>query len=344
MTIRVLRAGVLTTVQDLGRPGLQHQAIVPGGVMDTVSHRLANALVGNNDGCATLEIALAGPELAFAQNTLIALHGARFEPRLDGVAMPVSRPVLVPAGARLSIGSAIEGAFGYLAIAGGIDVPVVLGSRSTYLAAAFGGLAGKPLAAGAQLPLVPGAAALAVARFARVVRSATATIVGGSQAKSVRWFAPLLTLPATHPLVLRVVDGVHAALFDETSRQAFFGERWQVTGESNRMGYRLSGPRLALAAQREIASQSVCFGTVQVPSSGQPIVLMADRQTTGGYPRIAEVIAADLPRLAQASPGKEALRFERATLDTADAARGALAKRVADVIERLRWEYRDEHD
>ena len=342
MTIRVLRAGALATVQDLGRPGRQHQAIVPGGAMDMVSHRLANAIVGNPGDCATLEMALSGPELRFETDALIALHGARFEPLLDGAPMPVARPVLVTAGATLRIGSVQEGLFGYLAVAGGIDVPPVLGSRSTHLAAAFGGLDGKPARSGATLPLQADAAALAAARYRQVTRSGAVRPVAGSAAKSVRWFVPMLTLPATEPLVLHVVDGAHAAQFDDASRQAFLGERWQVSAESDRMGYRLSGRRLVLGTPLEIASQAVCFGTVQVPPSGQPIVLMADRQTTGGYPRIAEVIAADLPRLAQAAPRKSALRFERVTLEAADAARGALLRRVDELVERLRWEYRDE--
>ncbi len=337
MTIRVLRAGPLATVQDLGRPGLQHHAIVPGGAMDPVSHRIANALVGNPGECATLEFALVGPELRFELDTLIAVHGARFDAHVDGAPLPLARPVLVAAGATVTLGAAVEGSFGYLAVAGGIDVPRVLGARSTHLAAVFGGLDGKVLAANASLPLVADVTNRSNDRFARIARSGATTIK--HRARSVRWFAPMVSLPPTDPLVLRVVDGVHAARFDDVSRQAFFGDAWQVAAESNRMGYRLSGPRLALAAPLEIASQSVCFGTVQVPVSGQPIVLMADRQTTGGYPRIAEVIAADLPRLAQASPRKSVLRFERVTLEAADAARGAMVRRVDEVIERLRWEF-----
>ena len=342
MTIRVLRAGLLATVQDLGRPGMQHLAIVPGGVMDAVSHRLANALVGNDGDAATLEVALAGPELLFERDVLVAFHGARFEPQLDGVPMPVSRPVLVRAGSQVRLGRAVEGAFAYLAVAGGFAVPVVLGSRSTYLPGGFGGLNGRAVTAGVELPVAADAAELASVRFAQLARSGRTVAVGSTPATTVRWSCPLLTLPTTHPAVVRVVDGVHAEFFDKKSRASFLGERWRVVPESNRMGYRLSGPTLALAAPREIMSQGVCFGTVQVPASGQPIVLMADRQTTGGYPRIAEVVWADIPRVAQVAPGSAALRFERVTLDAADAARGELVQRVNDIIERLRWEFGDE--
>jgi biotin-dependent carboxylase-like uncharacterized protein len=344
MTVRVLRSGVLATVQDLGRSGLQHLAIVPGGAMDPVSHRIANALVGNVRDCATLEFALAGPELAFDRDALIALHGARFEPRLDGAPMPVARPVLVRAGATLRIGRAAEGAFGYLAVAGGIDVPVVLGGRSTFLPGGFGGLNGRAVSAGAAIPLADDVVALSEARFARVVRGGRTGEVSGSGARSVRWFAPMLTLAATDPLVVRVVDGVHAELFEDAARAALTAERWRVAPDSNRMGYRLLGPKLALRAPKDIVSQAVCLGTVQVPGGGQPIVLMADHQTTGGYPRIAEVISADMPRLAQAAPGAAAVRFERVGLAEADAARSDLARRVDDLLERLRWEFGDEND
>lgn len=341
MTIRVLRAGALATVQDLGRPGMQHLAIVPGGAMDAVSHRVANALVGNDQRAATLEIALAGPVLAFDCDALIALHGARFDAEVDGRPLPASRPVLVRAGARVRIGAATEGAFGYLAVAGGVDVPPVLASRSTYLSGGFGGAGGSAVAAGTELPLAPEGSNLSLARFAALGRHARTVDVGGT-ASTVRWAAPGLTLPESEPITIRAVDGVHAEWFDKDSRAAFVRERWRIAPASNRMGYRLSGSTLALQAAREIVSQPVCLGTVQVPAGGQPIVLMADRQTTGGYPRIAEVIAADIARLAQAAPGRSAVRFDRVTLDAADAAREAASRRVSELIERLRWEFGDE--
>ena len=340
--IRVLRTGALVTVQDLGRPGMQHLAIAPGGAIDAASHRVANALVGNEEDAATLEIALAGPVLEFADDVLIALHGARFETELDGGALPASRPVLVRCGARLRIGAATEGVFGYLAVAGGIAVPEVLASRSTYLSAGFGGVGGAALTAGSELPLVSDAAELSRARFAALGRHTHTVDVAATTAASVRWSAPAMTLPETEPIVIRVVDGVHAEWFDKESRALFVRERWRVAPASNRMGYRLTGSALALEVPREIASQPVCFGTVQVPAGGQPIVLMADRQTTGGYPRIAEVVTADVARLAQAAPGRATVRFERATLDAADAARELATRRVDELLERLRWEFGDE--
>ena len=341
MSVRVLRPGVLATVQDLGRRGLQHLGIVPGGAMDPISHRLANALVGNRADMATLEIALSGPELLIGCDALVALHGARFAAEIDGVPVPQSRPVLLPSGARLRVGRATAGCFGYLAVAGGLQVDPVLGSHSTYLAGGFGGWRGKSLRRGAEVPFAADADALAKARFARLTTRHRAVTV--ARCETVRWLAPDVTLPEHDESVIRTVAGIHAALFDKAARDRFFGERWHIAPDSNRMGLRLLGPRLALVRPGEILSQATCLGTVQVPPAGQPIVLMADHQTTGGYPRIAEVIAADAPRLAQLRPGAT-VRFAEATLAEADAAREALCTRVDQLVERVLWEYGDEGD
>ncbi len=340
MTVKVLRPGALATLQDLGRRGLQHLAIVPGGAMDPVAHRVANALVGNRGDAATLEIAVSGPELLFERGALVALAGARFDAWIDGAAFPGARPALVRAGARLRIGRATAGAFAYLAVAGGFDVAPVLGSRSTYLPGHFGGLDGRLVAAGASLPLAAAADGLGRARFARAIRKRREVVLAGGAARSVSWFAPNLTVPTTEPAIGRAVEGVHAALFTDAARAAFYGERWRVAPDSNRMGYRLLGPKLELVTPTEIVSQATCLGTVQVPAGGQPIVLMVDHQTTGGYPKLAELIGADAPLIAQVPPGG-AVRFVATKLDEADAARAALAQRAAELIERILWEFGD---
>jgi antagonist of KipI len=341
MSVRVLRPGALATVQDLGRRGLQHLGIVAGGAMDPASHRIANALVGNQADAATLEVALSGPELAFDGDALVALYGARFAADVDGTSLPQARPVLVRAGARVRITRAEAGCFAYLAVAGGIDVPEVLGSRSTYLSGGFGGWRGRLIERGAVLPLGADAAGLAAARFARATRRRRPVAAG--RCETVAWFAPAATLPEHDAPVVRTVEGLHAGLFGDTARAAFYAEPWRVAPDSNRMGFRLLGPRLELAAPVEILSQATCLGTVQVPPAGQPIVLMADHQTTGGYPKIAEAIAADTPLLAQLAPGAT-LRFAPATLAEADAAREALRTRVDALVERILWEFGDESD
>jgi biotin-dependent carboxylase-like uncharacterized protein len=343
MTVRVLRPGTLATLQDLGRGGMQHLGIVPGGAMDPVSHRIANALVGNRDDVATLEVAVSGPELLFERAALVAFAGARFEASIGDAPFPGSRPVLVRAGARLRFGRAAEGCFGYLAVAGGFDAAIVLGSRSTYLPGAFGGLDGRPLSSGAVLSLGADVEALSARRFERGTRKQRAVDLAHGAGRTVRWLAPSLTLPATEPAVARAVEGVHAALFADAARAAFYGDPWRIAPDSNRMGYRLVGPVLERVAPTEIVTQATCLGTVQVPASGQPIVLMADHQTTGGYPKIAEVIAADVPALAQVSPGRP-VRFAPVKLDEADAVRESLARRVSEVVERILWEFEDEDD
>jgi antagonist of KipI len=343
MTVRVLRPAALASVQDLGRTGHQHLGIVPGGAMDPVSHRIANALVGNRDDAATVEIALSGPELLFTRDALVALYGARFAATLDAAAMPQSRPVLVRAGARLRIGRVEAGCFGYLATAGGFDVPVVLGSRSTYLPGKFGGWHGSVLARDAELPLAQDVEAVSAARLTRASRRREHRASILERGQTVAWFAPALTLSDTDLPVIRVVQGLHHELFDRVSRSAFLDEAWRVAPDSNRIGFRLLGPKLELAAPVEILSQATCLGTVQVPPGGQPIVLMADHQTTGGYPKIAEAISADVPILGQRPPGGT-LRFSAVTLDEADAAREALEARVDALVERILWEFGDESD
>ncbi len=334
MTIKVSRPGFLTTVQDAGRFGLQHLGIVPCGAMDAYSHRLANALVGNDPGAATLECTVLGPELVFEQATLIALYGANFEASIAREPFPKNRPVLVNAGAVLATGRAVRGARAYLAIAGGIEAPVTLGSRSTYVPAGFGGLGGRALKAGDEIPCGEGLEALSMTRFKKVARQGL-LLRGGFQ--TVRWSAAELTLPVENTLAVRALEGRHHAQFDAASRDAFFGEHWRVSPDSNRMGYRLKGPRLTRGKAVEILSEPTCLGTVQVPNDGVPIALMADHQTTGGYPKIAELAGADIPSLAQLQPGG-IVRFIKCTLEEALAARRASQEQVRSVIRSVEWE------
>jgi antagonist of KipI len=320
MSLRVLRPGVLTTVQDGGRHGLQHLGVVPGGAMDPVSLALANALVGNAAGEAALEITLLGPDLVVPAGTLVALCGARFDARLDGEPLPLYRPVLVDTESRLAVGRARLGSRGYLAVAGGIAAPPVLGSRSTFLPARFGGLEGRALRAGDELPLAANAAELARDR-SRKSKQGTADPVAA------------LTLPDAEPIVVRAMEGRHFEVFAPAARRAFFETAWKVSTDSNRMGYRLEGPALARARAVEILSEPTCLGTVQVPADGLPIALMADHQTTGGYPKIAEVASAEVPRLAQLKAGG-AVRFQRCTLEEARVLRRELRERVAAALEK----------
>jgi biotin-dependent carboxylase-like uncharacterized protein len=328
MSVRVLKAGLLTTVQDRGRHGLRHLGVGPGGAMDPVAFELANALAGNRGDEAALEITLAGPELLFEEEALVALCGARIE------RLPCDRPFLAGAGTRLAIGRAASGSRAYLAVAGGIAVAPVLGSRATSLAGRFGGLEGRALRAGDVLPLSEGSSLEAKAKFEKLAPRATVR----GELRTVRWSAPALTLPERGPLTVHAMPGRHWPLFDAASRRAFFESEWRVSPDSNRMGYRLVGPRLARERGGELLSEPTCLGTVQVPADGTPIALMADHQTTGGYPKIAEIAGADAARLAQLAPGGT-LRFARCTLEQARELRRAARERLEAAKQAIALEY-----
>jgi antagonist of KipI len=334
MSLRILRPGLLTTVQDRGRHGLQHIGVVPCGAMDTVALALANGLVGNAPGDAVLEITVLGPEIEFGSDALIALCGAAMDARIGATPLPADRPVLVEKGAVLNARRATLGTRAYLAVAGGIALAPVLGSRSTCLPAKFGGYQGRPLRAGDVVPLVEGVSALSIQRYKRLDAKKTS----GKGVRTVGWSAPALTLPAREPILIHAMEGRHHALFDAAARRAFFDATWKVMPDSNRMGFRLAGPALARAAAGEILSEPTCLGTVQVPAGGMPIVLMADHQTTGGYPKIAEIAAADVPRLAQLAPGGQ-VQFARCTLEQAGELRRALRQRVDAALRSLVWNY-----
>ncbi|HET9506052.1 MAG TPA: biotin-dependent carboxyltransferase family protein [Hymenobacter sp.] len=313
MSLSILRTGLLTTVQDLGRPGYQHLGVVVGGALDALALRVANLLVGNAEGAAGLEITLLGPTIRFEADYLIALTGADLSPTLNGQPAPLHRPVAVRAGAVLAFGAARVGCRAYLAVAGGLAVPPVLGSRSTYLRAGLGGWHGRALHAGDELPV--GALSLGAQRLWQLLRPADLP----ASWVTTRWLPSPALCPRPHAQpIIRAVRGPEYEQFGEASRQAFWRESFAITPAADRMGYRLQGPALTRDVPTELLSSAVTFGTVQVPPGGQPIVLLADAQTTGGYPRLAQVISADFGALAQARPG-QALRFQAVSLCEAQA-------------------------
>jgi antagonist of KipI len=334
MSLRITKPGLLTTIQDGGRWGLQHLGVNPCGAMDHVALALANALVGNRPDEAVLEVTLLGPQIQFERDALVALCGAEFYASVADAELPRDRPVFLKTGTTLAIPRATRGTRAYLAIAGGISVEPLLGSRSTYLPARFGGLEGRALRAGDVLPLAADSAQIARERYARLAARASSR----SGLQSVRWSVPALTLPEHEPVVLHAMPGRHHADFDEEAQRAFFAASWRISPDSNRMGYRLAGPALARPRGGEILSEPTCLGTVQVPANGVPIVLMADHQTTGGYPKIAEVAGADVPRLAQLAPGAT-VRFALCTLQEALELRAALNARIDAALRAISWEY-----
>jgi antagonist of KipI len=280
-SVRVIRGGMLTTIQDSGRWGYQSRGVPVAGPMDPLSHRLANALVGNDRGAATLEVTLLGPELEFEDERVVAVTGADFEITLDGKPAPAGAPFIVSAESHLRFGPRRRGARAYLAIRGGVAVPSVLGSRATHLISAMGGVAGRALKAGDRLPL----------GVADVMRPTAAPLADR-----------LVPLPA-QPARLRVLPGPQADAFAADALNALQSAPYTVGQQSDRMGFRLVGPPLAHARGADIISDATPLGVLQVPASGQPILLMADRQTTGGYPKIATVISADMAVAGQLGPG-----------------------------------------
>ena len=284
--------GLLTTVQDGGRFGHQHLGVPVAGAMDAVSYRVANAVVGNPPSSAALEVTLVGPEIEFRHTVRFALAGARFAVELDGAAVPPDAPMVAEAGQRLAFGARARGARAYLAVAGGIDVPLVLGSRATHLGSRTGGFEGRALRAGDVLPI----------GSAEPHRSPS----GGP-------------LPLPFPdggVRVRIVLGPHDAHFEPGVVEAFLTTRYFVTPQSDRMGYRLRGAPLPRRTDRQLLSMATPAGAVQVPPRGEPILLMADRQTAGGYPRMGTVISADLPLAGQLEPG-DWIEFEACDQATA---------------------------
>lgn len=278
--VSVIKPGMLTTIQDAGRWGFQSRGVPVAGPMDPVAHRLANALVGNDRAAALLEITLVGPELEFEDERLVAVAGAEFELSLDGRHVPSHAPFTVAAGSRLRFGARRLGARAYLAVSGGITVPPTLGSRSTHLVSAMGGVGGRALIAGDRLPLGD-----------------------PSQPQGIA-LAPqdaIAALPDHHATV-RVLPGPQAGYFAPDALGVLQSAPYVIAHNSDRMGFRLEGPRLTHASGADIISDATPLGVLQVPASGQPILLMADRQTTGGYPKIATVIAADMTIAGQLAP------------------------------------------
>jgi antagonist of KipI len=281
-SVVVLKPGLLTTIQDRGRWGWQAQGVPVAGPMDPCSHRLANALAGNDAGAATLEVTLLGPELEFEDERVVAVAGADFELTIDGRGVPANSAFVVAAGSHLRFGVRRLGTRAYVAVAGGIAVPSVFGSRATHLVSAMGGIEGRALKAGDRLPL--------------------GDPMRARRAMSVQPATPVVALPGAHARI-RVLAGPQQDYFSADALEVLQSGPYAISPQSDRMGFRLDGPALSHSRGADIISDATPLGALQVPASGQPIMLMADRQTAGGYPKIATVITADLSVAGQLGPG-----------------------------------------
>lgn len=298
MSLIVKRPGLLSSFQDMGRWGYQHLGVSVTGAMDVQSHQMANLLAGNTEDCATLEMTLLGPTLEFGAACCICLTGAQMNARINGRSAPRYRPLIVNAGDTLTLGTATEGTRAYLAVYGGFDLPQVMGSQSTYLRAALGGWQGRALKKNDQIPIY---------RPFQGIKSDLAKLTE-------RLWDKVIYLPSIlgqHTGQKSLVRMIRSELWNEFTAEscaALISTPWRISTDSERMGYRLEGPTIGLSEPKEMISEATSFGSIQVPRGGQPIVLMADRQTSGGYPKIGTVASVDLPILAQKKPGDQ-VRF-----------------------------------
>jgi antagonist of KipI len=288
---KVIKPGLQTSVQDLGRTGYQQYGMSPSGAMDSYSMQLGNLLNGNALGEAVLEIAMIGPALEALNDISISICGGDLEPKVNGRTVPMWRSFVIKKGDILTFGQVKTGGRGYISFAGGLEVPIVLGSRSTFINGRTGGYQGRALQAGDILHGRP------MIRKSRRLHSD---------------FIP----EYPKDLKVRVILGPHLEKFSQDTIDRFLTSSYKVSAQSNRMGLRLEGPKLNHIGGADIISDAIPFGGIQVPASGEPIILMAERQTTGGYPRIGTVISADLPLLAQAMPGA-ILTFEQIDIEDA---------------------------
>lgn len=293
MSVKVVIPGPLTTVQDAGRYGYMNSGIGTSGVMDEVSYKKANYLVGNENGEAVLEVTLFGGTMEFTEETIIAVTGAAMDVKINEKPVEMYRAQQVKAGDVLSLGMVTAGCRTYVAFAGGIDVPVVLGSRSTNLKCKMGGYEGRALAAGDVFEI-------------------------GKNEKTYDQLKDRIAKPDvyTSPITVRVIEGPQEEYFTEAGKKTFYNETYTISDQSDRMGYRMEGAPIESVNGTDIISDGIALGSVQVPTNGKPIILLADRQTTGGYAKIATVCSFDIPKLVQGKPGDQ-VRFQKISLDEA---------------------------
>jgi antagonist of KipI len=321
---------MLSTLQDRGRQGYQKFGILVSGAMDEDALRLGNILVGNEQSEAALEITMMGPVLEFSENVLAAITGADLQPTIEGIPVPLWRPVLIKAGSVLRFGHPVSGSRAYLCVSGGYSVPPVMGSKSTYLRAGFGGFKGRALETGDQLEIDD------IPAFGRKIAK---SLQDKGPFKTANWYVQ--TAHALHRedgQPIRITPGLQYKYFNEISQHKLVAEDFRITVHADRMGYRLEGSKLELTKPLEMISEAAMQGTIQVPADGNPIILMADRQSVAGYPKIAQVIMADMSRLAQCKPG-EKLRFSLVGQEQAEALYVEREQFINDVALSVRYRF-----
>ena len=309
--LKILSCGPGTSIQDRGRRGWLRFGIASSGAADMLALSAANMLVGNSANCEAIELVLMGGAFEVTDGAArMALAGARMPIRVDGAAIPDHTSFVLKPGQRLEIDFAPEGVYAVLAVQGGFDIPIVLGSKSWHRRAGIGGLNGKPLGAGSLVPLL-------------------LQQPGSSDQLALK------PIPLTSDEPLRVVLGPQQSFITAGGIATFLEEPFVISHEVDRMACRLAGPKIELASGFNIVSDGIVSGSVQVPGSGHPIVMLADRQTVGGYPKIATIVSADLRRLVQARPG-QTVRFTAVTIEEAEASARFNATAISALPQQIR--------
>lgn len=309
MSITVLKSGLLTSIQDLGRNQYQKYGIIVSGAMDTFSLRLSNILVGNDEGEAVIEITLLGPSLIIDKGMLISITGANLSPTIDGMEVPMNRPIYLHKKSVLKFGSCKFGCRSYLAVAGGYKIEEVMKSKSTYIRAGIGGFKGRALKKEDSIEINP------QSNLSKKIINSLCKKDVDSLFTYPNWYIEREIYNLDD--FVRVIHERQFSEFNSESQNNFFNSKFSISTQSDRMGYRLTGEELKLKEHLEMISEPVSFGTIQVPPDGKPIVLLADRQTTGGYPKIAKIVDVDICKVVQKKPG-EFLRFKEVSLKEAE--------------------------
>ncbi|OPJ57642.1 biotin-dependent carboxyltransferase family protein [Clostridium oryzae] len=311
MSITVLKPGLLTTIQDLGRYGYQKYGIIVSGAMDTYAARLSNIIVGNDENEGVLEITMIGPSLNISKGSLISITGADLSPTINNKKVPIGRPIYLNEDCVLSFGRCIRGYRCYLSAAGGFDVPVVMESKSTYLRAKIGGKDGRALQKGDRINIGN------KSDLSRAMLNKLKMNIKKESFVSTKWYIKNFVTDNADTTVIRVFEDRQFCNVTEDSLYQFFNNPFKIDTRSDRMGYRLNGPKIEFKEKLEMISGEVSFGTIQIPPDGNPIILLADRATAGGYPKIAHVASCDIQKLVQLKPHNK-LRFEKIDLNKAE--------------------------
>lgn len=348
MSMEIISAGMMTTVQDMGRQGYAGRGFQENGACDKCALQIANLLVGNvgesgqmgrtdsfrNPGQAALELTMKGAAIRFSTQEIIALAGADMAPGINGTPVPMYCPVRTEPGDVLTMGMARQGLRSYLAVAGGFDVPLMMGSRSTSLKCGLGGYQGRALQKGDVLR--SGASSREIRLFYHKIAGKEARLAEEAAAMAEQYYGEAGDGKRdSHPLKLRVVAGPQEEAFTVAGMETFMGGSYRLTADSDRMACKLDGPAIETCRGCDIISDGIVEGSIQVASDGRPIVMMADHQTTGGYAKIGTVISADIPRLAQLRPG-EAVVFRLVTPQEGVEAAREMAGRIFMLKERLK--------